>query len=196
MWKPAAFAAIWAAILVSGLCSASGSAMAADTYRLEPTHSSATIYYAHFGLSRPSIKIIGATGSVVLDTDTPANSTVEASLPMAALTSGLPKFDDDLKGPHYFDVVQYPAATFRSTKVELTGETTANVTGDLSVHGITKSIVLAVTFNRKTFNPALFKTGVGFSATAHLKRSDFGLTNLEPILGDDIDLDIEAEAYP
>ncbi|HVZ29054.1 MAG TPA: YceI family protein [Asticcacaulis sp.] len=169
---------------------------AAETYKFEPKHSSVTIYYPHFGLSRPSMKVVGATGTLVLDTDAPANSTVEVSLDMNALTSGLPDFDTDLKGSEYFDTAQFPTATFKSTKVETTGESTANVTGDLTVHGVTKSVTLSVTYNKKAFNPALFKTGYGFSATATLSRKDFGLSKLEPFVGDEINLDIEAEAYP
>ncbi len=181
--------------LILGLGVAAGPAIAADSYALEPTHSSVIFYYPHFGMSHPSGKIIGATGALVLDTDTPANSSVTVTLPISALTTGLPDFDKDLKGPDYFDVAQFPTATFQSTKVEPTGAMTANVTGDLTVHGITKSVILAVTFNKKAFNPALFKTGYGFSATAKVSRKDFGLTKLEPFVGDDIDLDIEAEAY-
>ena len=187
MWKLAG--------LAIGLSLAAAPAVAAETYALEPTHSSVIFYYPHFGMSHPSGKIIGATGTLVLDADTPANSSISTTLPISALTTGLPDFDKDLKGPDYFDAAQFPTATFQSTKVEATGATTANVTGDLTVHGITKSIVLAVTFNKKAFNPALFKTGYGFSATAHLNRKDFGLAKLEPFVGDDIDLDIEAEAY-
>ncbi len=187
MWKTISV------IIAVGLASP---AVAADSYKFEAKHSSATFYYPHFGLSHPSGKIVGASGTLVLDTDAPANSTVEASLPMAAMTTGLPDFDTDLKGPDYFDVAQFPTATFKSTLVEVTGENTANVTGDLTVHGVTKSVVLAVTFNKKAFNPALFKTGVGFSATAKLSRKDFGLSKLEPFVGDEVDLVIEAEAYP
>lgn len=188
MWKP-----ILPALL---LLIPAGQAAAEDTYKLEPTHSSATFFYPHFGMSHPSGKIIGATGTLVLDTDQPADSTITATLPISALTTGLPDFDKDLKGPDYFDADRFPTATFTSTKVEVTGENTANVTGDLTVHGVTQSVVLSVTFNKKAFNPALFKTGVGFSATAHVSRKAFGLSKLEPFVGDDIDLDIEAEAYP
>jgi len=188
MWKPI--------LPVLFVLAVAGQALAADTYKLEPTHSSATFFYPHFGMSHPSGKVIGATGTLVLDTDQPANSTVTASLPISALTTGLPDFDKTLKGPDYFDADQFPTATFTSTKVEVTGENTANVTGDLTAHGVTKSVVLSVTFNRKAFNPKLFKTGVGFSATAHVSRKDFGLSKLEPFVGDDIDLVIEAEAYP
>lgn len=171
-----------------------GSAQA-DSLTFEPDHTSVIFQYEHFGLSHPSGKIMGATGTLTLDRNTPANSAVDIMLDMKTLTTALPDFDTLLKGEKYFDIAQFPTATFRSTKVELTGENTANVTGDLTIHGVTQSEVLAVTFNRKAFNPAVFKTGYGFSATAHLSRKAFGLGNLEPIVGDDIDLIIDAEVY-
>ncbi|ESQ90033.1 hypothetical protein ABAC460_09710 [Asticcacaulis sp. AC460] len=170
-------------------------AAAADTYTIEPKHSSAQFTYPHFGLSHPTGKVMGAQGSLVIDSDDPAKSSVTASLDMATLTTALPEFDDLLKSDKYFDVTQFPKATFVSTLVEPTGEKTAKVTGDLTVHGVTQSVVLDVTFNRKAFNPALFKTGVGFTATTQLSRKAFGLGNLEPVVGDDIGLLIEVEAY-
>jgi len=170
-------------------------ALAAETLTFEPDHTSVVFQYPHFGMSHPSGKIMGANGTLVLDKDDPANSTVDITLDMKTLTTALPDFDTLLKGEKYFDIAQFPTVTFKSTNVELTGENTANVTGDLTIHGITQSAVLAVTFNKKAFNPALFKTGYGFSATAHLSRKAFGLGNLEPIVGDDIDLIIDAEVY-
>ena len=174
-------------------------ALAAETLTFEPDHTSVVFQYPHFGMSHPSGKIMGANGTLVLDKDDPAKSTVDITLDMKTLTTALPDFDTLLKSEKYFDIAQFPTATFKSTKVELTGENTAprtaNVTGDLTIHGITQSTVLAVTFNKKAFNPALFKTGYGFSATAHLSRKAFGLGNLEPIVGDDIDLIIDAEVY-
>jgi polyisoprenoid-binding protein YceI len=184
------FAAICVAI---GLLAAP--AYAADTLTFEPDHTSVIFTYEHFGLSHPSGKIMGATGTLKLDRDDPAKSAVDITLDMKTLTTALLDFDTLLKGDKYFDIAQFPTATFKSTQVDMTGENTANVTGDLTIHGATRSEVLAVTFNKKAFNPAVFKTGYGFSATAHLSRKAFGLGNYEPIVGDDIDLIIDAEAY-
>jgi polyisoprenoid-binding protein YceI len=171
-----------------------GSAQA-DTLTFEPDHTSVIFQYPHFGLSHPSGKIMGATGTLTLDHDDMTKSAIDITLDMTTLTTALPAFDTLLKGEKYFDIAQFPNATFKSTQVELTGENTANITGDLTIHGVTKSEVLTVTFNKKAFNPAVFKTIYGFSATAHLSRKAFGLGNLEPIVGDDIDLIIDAEAY-
>lgn len=190
MWKSAAM------ILVLALPAAP--TFAADTYSFEPDHTSAIFTYEHFGLSHPSGKIMGAKGTLVLDDD-PTKDVVDASLDMTTLTTALPDFDTMLKGKDYFDVVQFPTATFKSTSVVVTGDATdpktADVTGDMTIHGVTKSVVLHVTFNKKAFNPALFKTGYGFTATAHLQRGDFGLSKYEPFVGDDIELVIEAEAF-
>lgn len=183
------------AVICAALGLMAAPVMAADSLTFEPDHTSVIFQYEHFGLSHPSGKIMGATGTLTLDRDTPANSAVDITLAMTTLTTALPDFDTLLKSEKYFDIAQYPTATFKSTKVEMTGESTANVTGDLTIHGVTQSEVLAVTFNKKAFNPALFKTGYGFSATAHLSRKAFGLGNLEPIVGDDIDLIIDAEVY-
>jgi polyisoprenoid-binding protein YceI len=171
-----------------------GSAQA-DTLTFEPDHTSVIFQYPHFGLSHPSGKIMGATGTLTLDHDDMTKSAIDITLDMTTLTTALPAFDTLLKGEKYFDIAQFPTAAFKSTQVELTGENTANITGDLTIHGVTKSEVLTVTFNKKAFNPAVFKTIYGFSATAHLSRKAFGLGNLEPIVGDDIDLIIDAEVY-
>jgi polyisoprenoid-binding protein YceI len=188
MWKSACIAAV--------LSLAAAPALAADTLKFEPSHTYAMFRYSHFGMSQPSGKIMGASGTLVLDRDDPTKDTVDIALDMNTLTTGLPDFDTQLKGKDYFDVAQFPQATFKSTKVEITGDATANVTGDLTIHGMTKSVVLAVTFTRKAFNPAIFKTGYGFTATAHIDRGDFGVSKYEPFIGGDIQLEIGAEVYP
>ncbi|MBW8881619.1 MAG: YceI family protein [Asticcacaulis sp.] len=196
------------ALVLAALLAGFALPAAAETYKIEARHSSAQFTYEHFGLSHPNGKIMGATGTVVMDWDHPENSTLDATLDMTTLTTALPEFDGLLKGDKYFDVAQFPTATFKSTAIKVTGDPpapdaaptdaprTAEVTGDLTVHGVTQSVVLDVTYNKKAFNPALFKTGIGFTATTHLSRKAFGLGGLEPFVGDDIELVIEAEAYP
>jgi len=188
MWKSIAF--------VIGLSLATTPAFAADTLKFEPDHTYVLFRYNHFGMTQPPGKIMGATGTVLLDSGDPTKDIVDITLDMNSLTTGLPDFDTQLKGTAYFDVAQFPKATFKSTKIEMTGDTTANVTGDLTIHGVTKSVVLAVTFTKKAFNPAIFKTGYGFTATTHIGRGDFGVSKYEPFIGDDIQLEIGAELYP
>jgi len=181
----------------------SSPALASDTLKFDPDHTSVTFRYPHFGLSHPSGKIMGASGTLLLDPQLPASSVLDVTLDLSTLTTALPAFDKVLKGSSYFDLDRFPQARFKSTRVEPIVDATAPdsipkeawVTGDLTLHGVTRSLVLRVTFNKKAFNPALFKTVYGFSASGHLSRKDFGLDTYEPLIGDDIDLVIDAELY-
>ena len=101
--------------------------------------------------------------------------------------TGLPKLNEHLLGDSFFDVAKFPTATFVSTKVDVTSKTTAKVTGDLTLHGVTKPVVLDVTLNKIGENMKKQKTA-GFSATATIKRSDFGMTAYLPALGDEVKL--------
>ncbi|MDI7776196.1 YceI family protein [Asticcacaulis sp. EMRT-3] len=189
-----AFRSIFAASAFA-LALASAPAFAADTYSFDPTHTSVTFQYTHFGYSHPTGKFMDAKGSVTLDETTPANSSVEVSFAIDGVNTGVPALDEHLKSADFFDAAKFPTATFKSTKVEQTGPDTAKVTGDLTIHGVTKSEVLNVKLNKEAVNPMMNKKGVGFTATGTILRSDFGMNKYVPMVSDQIDLYIEAEAY-
>lgn len=166
----------------------------ADTYTLEPTHTSVTFGWTHFGYSHPTGKFMNAVGTINLDEAKPANSSVEVSFDISGINTGVAKLDEHLKGADFFDAAKYPTATFKSTKVKQTSKTTALVTGDLTIHGVTKPVTLKVTLNKAAINPMFKKKVVGFSATGTIKRSDFGMGNYVPAVSDEINLNIEVEA--
>jgi polyisoprenoid-binding protein YceI len=168
-------------------------AHAADSYTLDPTHTSVTWSINHFGFSNPWGKFAMVTGALTLDEQKPELSKVTVSIPIANDVTGLPKLDEHLASKDFFDAATYPAATFDSTKVTLTGKNTANVDGNLTLHGVTKPVTLYVTLNKIGENMMKKKTA-GFSATTTIKRSDFGMTTYLPGLGDDVKLFIESEA--
>lgn len=168
-------------------------AFAADTYTLEPTHTSVTFQYTHFGFSHPTGKFMNAVGEVTLDDATPANSSVEVSFAIDGVNTGVPALDEHLKSADFFDAAQFPTATFKSTRVEPTGAATARVTGDLTIHGVTKPVTLDVTLNQKGPN-MMKKITAGFTARGTINRSDFGIGKYVPAVSDQIDLYIEAEA--
>jgi polyisoprenoid-binding protein YceI len=172
---------------------ASAPAFAADTFKLEPTHTSVTFQYTHFGFSHPTGKFMNAVGTVTLDEATPANSSVEVSFAIDGVNTGVPALDEHLKGADFFDAAKFPTATFKSTKVEPTSATTAKVTGDLTIHGVTKPVTLDVTLNKKGPN-MMKKETAGFTAKGTINRSDFGISTDVPGVSDQIDLYIEAEA--
>ncbi|MEO8402777.1 MAG: YceI family protein [Gammaproteobacteria bacterium] len=169
-------------------------ALAADSYTLDPQHSYILWHVKHFGYSTQVGKFY-ASGTLVLDKKQPQNSKVNATITVANVSTGIEELDKHLKGKLFFDADQFPTATFTSSAVNITGKSTAKVEGMLTLHGFTKPVTLSVTFNQQSVNPISDKMTVGFSATTIIKRSDFGISTLLPGLGDDVKLDIEAEAY-
>lgn len=165
-----------------------------QTFTLDPNHTYVLWRINHLGFSNQSGKWY-ADGTLTLDKDRPQDSKVDATIQLANLVTGLPELDKHLKDKLFFDVNQYPVAKFVSNKVEPTSKTTAKVYGMLSLHGVTKPVVLDVTFNQEGKNPINDKETVGFTATTTLKRSDFNITAFLPKVGDEVTIDIEAEAY-
>ena len=180
-------------LLIAGLMVAAASAQAAETYTLDPMHTSVVWSINHFGFSNPWGKFSMITGSLTLDEKSPQTSQLTATIPMSGLMTGIPKLDEHLATDQFFDSAKYPTATFVSTKVTQTSPTTATVDGNLTLHGVTHPETLTVTLNKIGENMMKKKTA-GFSATATLKRSDFGITTYLPALGDDVKLYIESEA--
>jgi polyisoprenoid-binding protein YceI len=119
---------------------------------------------------------------------------VDVTIHAANVVTGIPELDEHLRSKAFFDTEKYPLATFKSDKVTMTGKETAKVKGILTVHGVAKSVTLDVKLNKIGVNPIINKKTVGFTASTKLKRSDFNMNTLVPDLGDDIKIDIEAEA--
>lgn len=166
---------------------------APETYALEATHTEVVFSWTHFGFSKPTAKFMNAVGTLVLDETAPAASSVEVTFAIDGLNTGVAALDGHLKSKDFFDAATYPTATFKSTKVDVTGKDTANVTGNLTIHGVTKPVTLAVKLNKIGANMKGVKTA-GFSATGQIKRSDFGMGAYVPAVSDEIDLVITAEA--
>ncbi len=168
-------------------------ALAADTYRFDGSHTAVTFHIDHFGFSTPSGKFMNVEGTLKLDEKTPANSTVSVTIPVTQINTGVAKLDEHLKNKDFFDVEQFPTATFVSEKVEVKDATSATVTGNLTLRGVTKPVVLDVKLNKLGEN-FMKKQTAGFTATTTIKRSDFGMNAYLPNLGDDVQINIESEA--
>lgn len=132
------------------------------------------------------------TGDMMLDQAAPAHSSVHVVVQMAGYTSGNLARDTVLKGDHWLNTAQYPTMEFRSTAVQVTDATHAQVTGDLTMLGQTHPITLAVTLNKIGPAPPSQAPAAGFTATGVVHRSQWGLTIANTLIGDDITLDIEA----
>lgn len=165
-----------------------------ENYNLDPEHTSVLFHISHFGFSNPSGKWY-AKGTLKLDSDNPANSQVNVTIPIADIDTGIKELDEHLLKPVFFDAAKYPTATFVSNKVTLTGKETADVQGILTLHGVSKPITLHVTLNKAGISPLTDDKTVGFSAYGQLLRSDFGMNSFSPGIGDEVKLSIEAEAH-
>ncbi len=162
------------------------------TFQLDPNHTSVLWHISHFGFSNPSGKW-QADGTLILDEQKPQDSKVNVTIKIASVDTGIPKLDEHLKSKAFFDADQFPTATFVSDKVKLTGKDTAQVTGMLTMHGVTKPVTLNVKLNKIGTNPITEKKAAGFSAETTIDRSDFGIETLSPALGNKVKVNIEAE---
>jgi polyisoprenoid-binding protein YceI len=182
------------AIIAGISCLFAGPAFAADTYKIDPSHSYVLWHINHFGFSNPSGKWM-AEGTLTLDEKNPQNSKVDVTINVANVITGIPELDDHLRKDVFFDVKKFPTATFVSNKVVVTGKDAAKVSGILTVHGVSKPITLIVKLNKVGVNPITEKKTAGFTASTTLKRSDYNISTLLPGLGDEVKINIEAEAY-
>lgn len=168
-------------------------AQAAETYTFDPTHTYVLWHVNHFGFSNPSGKWM-VKGTLVFDEANPANSKINITIPLSDLTTGIPKLDEHLKSKDFFNIEKFPTATFVSNKIEMISENKAKLYGTLTVHGISKPVSLDITLNKIGISPITNKKTLGFTATTHLNRSDFGIDKYLPGLSNQVDIEIEAEA--
>jgi len=169
-------------------------AQAAETYAIDARHAQVVFGYTHFGYSRQTGMLRQVSGELIYDAADPAKSSVSVTIPIDALSTGVPELDQDLKGASFFDQAQFPNITFKSTRVEKAGSDGLTVTGDLTLHGVTKPVTLAVKLLKSGEHPMKKVPMLGFDATASLKRSEFGIERLTPMVSDDVDIHIAIEA--
>jgi polyisoprenoid-binding protein YceI len=174
-------------------------------YKLDRDHASLTFRVNHMGLSRYTARFTDMSADLQFDPANPSAMTLSATVDPRSLETDFhgdkPDFDAELAGPSWLDAAKFPQITFKSTKVEVTGPATANVTGDLSLHGVTRPVTLKTTFNggAKPNNMDPMGSRIGFSAEGSLKRSEFGVAYGIPApgsnfgVGDEVEFFIEAE---
>lgn len=182
-------------LVLAGLIGAAVSAQAEPvTYKLDPTHTNVLFSWNHFGFSNPTANLGLGEGTLVFDEKDAAKSSVEVTLPLANLDTHVTKLDEHLKKPDFFDADKFPTVTFKSTKVQSLGGGKYKITGDLTVHGVTKPVVLDAKLNKSGVHPMLKVQTVGFDASTTVKRSDFGMGAYVPNVSDDIKIHITTEA--
>ena len=168
-------------------------AMAADSYTIDPAHTFPHFTINHLGFSTMHGRFDKTSGTITLDRAAKSGS-VDISIETASISTGFSKRDDHLKSPDFFNAAEFPAITYKSTAVHFNGDKVSSVDGNLTISGVTKPVSLTITeFNCGT-NPMSKKDECGAGATAHIKRSDFGVKYGVPNIGDDVNMEFEIEA--
>jgi polyisoprenoid-binding protein YceI len=164
------------------------------TYQIDPGHTQVVFAYDHMGFSNNVGVISESTGTLTLDPKNVAAAKVSVDVPIANIRTGVAKLDEHLMKADFFDAAKFPKATFVSTSVKADGPTGAEITGNLTIKGITKPVTLEAEFYGAGKAPAMMggKENVGFVATGAVKRSDFNMGYGVPMVGDAIELKIIA----
>jgi polyisoprenoid-binding protein YceI len=171
----------------------------ASTWDVDSAHSAAGFSVRHMMVSNVKGAFGDVKGAVNLDDKDITKSTVEATIDVSTISTGNAKRDEHLKAPDFFDVAKYPTITFKSTKVAKAGQGKLKVTGDLTMHGITKPVVLEVEGPSKEAKDPWGNTRTGVAATTKLNRKDFGLTYNQALetggvaVGEEVTVNLELE---
>lgn len=166
----------------------------AEKYVLDPSHSQIVFTYNHLGYSTSTGMFSGFDGEIQFDQANPAASSVTVSFPVKTMLTGWQARFDHLMSPDFFDATEDEMVSFTSTGIEVTGEKTAKITGDLTLNGVTKPVVLDAVLNQAGEHPMEKKPWAGFNATATLLRSDYNLGMFAPFVSDEVQVTISIEA--
>jgi polyisoprenoid-binding protein YceI len=168
-------------------------ALKADTWKLDPNHSSAQFAVKHMGISTVRGAFTKVTGTVDYDANDPSKDKVDIVIDANSVDTRVDMRDNDLKSDHFFDTAKYPTLTFRSTKVEQSGPGKLKVSGDLTLHGVTKPVTLDVEGPSEPMKDPKGNLHMGASATTTINRTEFGMTNMTGMVGSDITITIDVE---
>lgn len=167
---------------------------APEAFTLDASHSQIIFSYNHLGYSTTFGMFSGFEGEIMFDQANPENSTVSVSMPTASMFTGWEQRDGHFTSPDLLNAAAHELVTFTSTSIEVTGEDTANITGDLTLNGVTKSVVLDANLNKVAPHPRAEKLWAGFDATTTLLRSDFNAGLAAPFVSDEVEVRISIEA--
>ncbi|WP_370228556.1 YceI family protein [Cognatishimia sp.] len=182
-------------ILAAGLTAAATASFAeAEAYSLDPSHSQIVFSYNHLGFSTTYGMFSGFEGDIQFDQENPANSSVSVSMPVRSMLTGWEARFGHFMSPDFFDASEDEMVSFVSTGIEVTGENTALITGDLTLNDVTKSIVLDAKLNQAMVHPMAGVPFAGFDATAEILRTDFNLGQFAPFVSDEVQVVISIEA--
>ncbi|MFN3906741.1 MAG: YceI family protein [Acinetobacter junii] len=163
-------------------------------YKIDPTHTATVFSWNHFGFSTPSANFTDIQGVIKVDNAKPSNSSVDVIIPISSVNTNVPALDKEFQEEAWFNAAKYPNITFKSAKVETKDKKHFKITGNLTVKGVTKPVVLDAVLNKQGEHPMAKVPAIGFNATTSFDRSAFGIGNYVPNVGDKITVNITTEA--
>lgn len=185
-------------VLAAALATGATAAFAApEKFMLDSSHSQVVFSYNHLGFSTTTGMFSGFEGEIMYDEGNPGNSTVSVSMPVMSMFTGWEAREAHFMSDDFFGATEADLVTFTSTGIEVTGDNTAMITGDLTMNDVTKSVVLNTTLNQAApypFGPKQGTPTLGFTATTTLLRSDFGVGAFAPAVSDEVEVTISLEA--
>ena len=164
----------------------------AGHYSVEPHHTRVQFTVSHMGFTDWYGDFSGVSGRLELDPAHPDAAQVEIAIPVASVSTTNAKLDEELKSADWLDAGRYPAIRFTSRRVVRTGSIQARIEGDLTLHGVTRPVTLSASFNGAGTDPIEKHYVAGFNATTSIRRSDFGVANYVPLVGDELAIRISA----
>lgn len=182
-------------LLAAVLALTATSALAtADKYVLDASHSQVVFTYNHLGFSTTTGMFSGFEGEILFDPENPATSSVSVSMPVLSMFTGWEKREEHFMSGDFFGAKEGDMIAFNSTGIEITGENSAKIVGELTMNGVTKPVELDATLNQLGEHPVAGKPWAGFDATTTVVRSDFNLGMFAPYVSDEVEIKISVEA--
>lgn len=164
------------------------------TYKIDPAHTATLFSWNHFGFSTPTANFSNIQGKINIDEQKPAQSSVEVTIPVSSVNTNVTALNEEFQTQDWFNAGQYPNITFKSTNVETKDKKHFKITGDLTVKGVTKPVVLNAVLNKQGTHPMTKAPTIGFNATTSFNRSTFGIGKYVPNVSDKITVNITTEA--
>jgi len=183
---------IAAALALTGAVATSALA-APVTYSVDGTHTFPRFSYSHFGYSTQLSSFSKTTGKVVFDAEAKKGA-VDIVIDMKSVNTGFADFNEHIQGEDFLDTAKFAQATFKSTKVVFEGDKPQSIEGQLTIKGVTKTVILTVTSFQAMPHPMLKKPAMGANAFTVIKRSEFNAGKYAPYVGDEVRIDIALEA--
>jgi polyisoprenoid-binding protein YceI len=183
---------IWLAFIATVAFAVSAAAQV-ETYNLDPFHSAAQFAVRHNGISTVRGAFGKLSGTVQYDASDPTKTVIDATIDANSVDTRVEPRDKDLRSPNFFDVEKFPSITFKSTRVEAQGAGKLKVTGDLTIHGVTKPVVLMVDGPNGPNKDPRGNMHMGASATTEISRKDFSVNGTPGGVSDDVQITIDVE---